>query len=450
MPATVSGLKPRRPLRWLVRGLWLLIIVSVAFFLGVTFVNGEHYRLSSYDRVTGRIVSVIENHERVRVVLWRKRRSQITIENITAPNSSGIFAFLVRPGNGDSGIWVHNDDNANQRFDRGESTAAIDTSQLLFDAANSKLAKPERLLELSLSPDNPDMEFIEVVERQLASSRAAKLGRRTSTSAIPIGFGDVVQLDDPRLARHTGIAGLWRPASVVRSSGLGVYFLEQYDPTRTPVILVHGAAGNALDFQRLMAHLGTEDWQFWLFSYPSGIELSVAAEALSRILAGLVRSHSVPSLSIVAHSMGGLVARAALLRLQREAAAINVNGFVTVATPWNGHPAARWGVKHSPVSLPSWRDMLPDSEFIDSIVSTTVSTPHLLIYGEKSIDRFYLPNRNDGAIGVDSATHQPIVDQAAAVAKFDLDHVSIIQSAPVAEEIARFLYQTQSDRMHLR
>lgn len=442
MPVVASASTPGSIPHWPARALWLLIVLTIAFFVAVAYLNSAHYGLKHYERITGRIVSPIEDHQRLRVVLWRRQNSRITVESIATPNASGIFAFLVRPGAGEVRIWVHDDENENQRFDRGESSASGNVGAMSSHRGAMTGAGTARLLELSLSRDDANVAQIETVDAQLSRWRSRRVGSLTGTSAIPIGFGEVVDLDDVRLARATGVSGLWRPAAVVRNSGLGVYFLERYDPTRQPLVLVHGAAGSAMDFKPLMDELGRRHWQFWLFSYPSGIELSVAAEALERIVTGLADSHGVASLSVVAHSMGGLVARAALLRMQRHDTPLNVSGFVSVATPWRGHPAARWGVRHSPVSLPSWRDMLPDSVFIKNLASASLSSPHLLIYGEKSTRRFYLPKRNDGTIGVDSATHQPIVDAAVDAVRFELDHVAIIQSATVVEQIERFLRQT--------
>ncbi len=41
--------------------------------------------------------------------------------------------------------------------------------------------------------------------------------------------------------------------------------------------------------------------------------------------------------------------------------------FVSVSTPWNGHIATAKGVENAPEAVPSWYDMVPDSEFIQSL-----------------------------------------------------------------------------------
>ncbi len=43
-------------------------------------------------------------------------------------------------------------------------------------------------------------------------------------------MGEVVSVDEPRFSAKRGRAGLWEPVSFPRESGLGTFFLEEYDP----------------------------------------------------------------------------------------------------------------------------------------------------------------------------------------------------------------------------
>src|SRR5690606_40846772 len=92
----------------------------------------------------------------------------------------------------------------------------------------------------------------------------------------------------------------------------------------------------------------------WLYLYPSGVYLDLIADHLSQTVMKLQVRYDVERLVVVAHSMGGLVARGFVLR-HAKSSALDVPLFVTISTPWAGHAAAGLGVKHSPVVLDVWR-----------------------------------------------------------------------------------------------
>ena len=55
--------------------------------------------------------------------------------------------------------------------------------------------------------------------------------------------------------------------------------------------------------------------------------------------------------------------------------------LVTIATPFDGHEAAKAGVELSPVVLPSWRDMAAGSPFLLSLrQALPPNTPHHLFF----------------------------------------------------------------------
>ena len=57
-------------------------------------------------------------------------------------------------------------------------------------------------------------------------------------------------LSDPRFDRDNGRMGLWEPFDFLLEVGAGVYMLEPYDPSRTPVVFVHGMGGSPREFER--------------------------------------------------------------------------------------------------------------------------------------------------------------------------------------------------------
>jgi len=425
--------------------LWGIVIHVLVIGSIIIYLNQQNAGLTADRRLVGRIeisqtspqttpddrAPTIVQFEKLRLILWRQHGSKLLIESVATPSATGIFAFLIRSTNDDVGLWAHLDSNGNEQFDAGE----LSWDEIVTPHISQQQESPQQTLTVSLKPEQKATPLLKKLDMEIKQG----IANSASATAVPIAFGEVVRLDDDRLAASVGPAGLWRPAATIRKSGLGIYFLERYDPSRRPLLLVHGAAGSAQDFSHFINGVDIGQWQIWLYMYPSGLRLDAAANALARILEGLHRRHENSPVSIVAHSMGGLVARSSVEHLQASVRQSIVASLVTVSTPWQGHPAARYGVHHAPVVLPSWHDMLPGSEFLQTLDSAQIDLAHLLIYGEKSRKKFYLPRRNDGTIGVPSATHEPIMNRAESVLRFELGHSEIIRSTDVRKQIMQFL-----------
>lgn len=59
-----------------------------------------------------------------------------------------------------------------------------------------------------------------------------------------LAIGEIARLDAPAFAPERATAGMWQPLEMARASGLGIYFLEPYDPSKIPVLFVHGLRGS--------------------------------------------------------------------------------------------------------------------------------------------------------------------------------------------------------------
>jgi pimeloyl-ACP methyl ester carboxylesterase len=144
----------------------------------------------------------------------------------------------------------------------------------------------------------------------------------------------------------------------------GIYFLAPYDAERVPVLFVHGIGGTPQDLLPLIDTLDRERFQPWLYFYPSGFALDRIANHLATLLARLEAQHGFDELAIVAHSMGGLVSRGAILKYANEMGRDDVRALVTLATPWGGAGAAQ-NAASAPVELPpSFQDMAPASGYL--------------------------------------------------------------------------------------
>lgn len=113
--------------------------------------------------------------------------------------------------------------------------------------------------------------------------------------------------------------GFLRPAKVEEQTG--IYMLEPYNPSKIPVIFVHGLLSSPLTwapmFNDLTAELDLRSrYQFWFYFYPTASPYLVSAADLRWRLASLRRQvdpegtdPNFGRMVLVGHSMGGLVSK---------------------------------------------------------------------------------------------------------------------------------------------
>ena len=102
-------------------------------------------------------------------------------------------------------------------------------------------------------------------------------------------------------------------------------------------------------------------------------------------------------IAIVAHSMGGLVARSYLTDFVGDSPVIKL--FVSLATPWGGDKMAAYGVEQSPAVIPCWIDLQPQGDFIQGIYRNKLpeAIDFYLFFGHRG-SRNPLRSNNDGTI----------------------------------------------------
>jgi pimeloyl-ACP methyl ester carboxylesterase len=259
---------------------------------------------------------------------------------------------------------------------------------------------------------------------------------------LPIWVGEVTDAADERFSREAGSLGLWAPFEFLVNVGIGVFFLEPYDPARTPVLFVSGAGGNPWEWRPMIDALDRTRFQPWVFVYPSGQRLAESAGVLDACITALHRQLGFSRLYVTAHSMGGLVARDFIQRNARSPDSRYLPVFVSIVTPWRGHRLARLGVERSPAVVPSWIDMQTDSDFQKAIFARPLpaATAHFLIYAQT--DPTQPPERaTDGTIAVSSQLHPAAVGEAREVLRFIENHTSVLTSPDVHAAYRRILME---------
>jgi pimeloyl-ACP methyl ester carboxylesterase len=342
--------------------------------------------------------------------------------------SDGVVGFLLLQSHRYN-IGAFTDLNGNGAYDPGEPVALLKDIHPTPLADTAVRSTP---LELSLSPTN-----------RLLSGQLVTLPKENGDlgEVLPVNVGEIANLDEPKFSAEAGEQGMWRPFEFLQENGIGIYFLEPYNPHKLPVLFIYGISGSFQDWRPILKKLDRRKYQPWLFQYPSGLRLAKSANALAHMILLLRAQHSFERMAIVAHSMGGLVSRGAIQLAVGQAGTNFISELVTISTPWAGHEAAELGVKYLDYPVPSWHDMNPGSAYLQQILAQPLplGTQHDLIFGFKSAGGFGLPDDNDGVVGVASELVPEVEDHALRVYGLHLDHNEILRSPLVLQKVEQAL-----------
>ncbi len=363
----------------------------------------------------------------------------IAAYNVTSKQIADLF-LLPRPGPfffvlpaGKYQLAAFEDRNRNLSHEPGEEPAVL-TTDLVMQAGEHRTG-----LDLVIDPGSP--------ERIPFAVKAFSSERRSIGQFPASQLGTVVNIDDPRFCEENGKLGLWNPLRFLFDVGAGIYFLEAYDPQKIPVLFVHGAVGHPGDWKYLVSSLDRSRFQPWLMYYPTAPHLDQLGWGLLRGLAALHVKYGYSRLILVAHSMGGLVARTALNSAIESASmgrVARLPAFVSISTPWNGHSGAAKGVKYAPTVAPSWEDMAPGSSFLTRLSQTPLppECEYSLLFSYRG-GGILSGEANDGTVTVSSQLAMPIQRQAARVMGFDENHTSILESREVAAQLNAILHRAR-------
>lgn len=162
--------------------------------------------------------------------------------------------------------------------------------------------------------------------------------------------------------------------------------IARFDPAARPVVLVHGIKGHPGELRAIAEHLllSPRRLQPYAFVYDDlGRHLDHSGDDLARGLAALACHHPQQALALVAHSMGGIVARCALNSMtaptwfpvqRRDAhptrladacvADFSAIDLLAVDTPWSGFMSPRVDLRALWVRERSWVDMVSNSDVL--------------------------------------------------------------------------------------
>jgi pimeloyl-ACP methyl ester carboxylesterase len=384
--------------------------------------------MEEYGVVTVR-VSAPPNHSKPTYALaWISTATGLRSAGLQRIGDDNVASFILRI---DRSYYVgaFTDLNDNHSYDVGEPgdyVAGVTPVSLGDPNAQVKVLN----LTLHANHNLPPGTTIAIPEED------KELGRQ-----LDLALGKIASFDDPDFATDAGGSGLWRPLDFLSHSEPGIYFTEPYDPNRIPVLLVYGIGGTPQDMRYLAEHFDRKRYQMWIYHYPSGMRLDRVSRAMATGLLILKERYLFTRCDVVAHSMGGLVARAGISQAVRLAGVNYIPRFVSISTPWGGHSAATAGIRRLRKPVPSWLDVAPESEFLTRTYATPLppGTSHLLIYGSKKGGPFWLKGANDGVVTVESETDPRIKKTAAKVIYLPYGHVDILGQEKTLTETLKFV-----------
>jgi len=397
---------------------WLILVTSGCMFMRLSQDLKQVETKEAYIR--GRVSFNADHKAPVLMLLVTMNGDEKQIVDFSVMEQPGLYAFFVPRGT----YYVVGiiDLNENMRGDYGE----------IFGVYG---APPEPVVvERAGMINGIDLELDRVIregEVDLSTWSHIQL-EESAASAYISAAGVVTDLDHSYFTPQYAEKGLWEPYTTLKEMGIGLFFLEDYDPDKIPVLFVYGASGHAQNWRVLFDEMDREHFQPWFFNYPSGLDLEFIGSALDGVIEWLHKRYDFDTLFIVAHSMGGLVARYAILENVYTDNQDYIRLLISISTPWGGHRAAVQGVKYAPAVVPSWRDMVPDSVFINRLYSRSLpeTVPHYLFFSYSGRSGI-MDENNDGAVTLDSQLDYRVQRQARELYGFDEDHVQVLFSGDV-------------------
>jgi len=367
--------------------------------------------------LVGHISTAFPGNGPIIVAAYTMNQGKREVVHYTVLHDFGEYELMVAKGN--YYVFAYWDKNSDLIYDAGEPAGQYGDPKMVTAPAGGvvggiNIAIPEKVQNI----DVPSGFEISSVKPHKLYSRLA---------------GAIIDLDDDLFSEENGSKGYWEAISFFKEFGGNIYFLEEYDPQKIPILFIHGATGTPKGWKYFVDNIDRTRFQPWFFYYPSGARIQSMAYLLFWKLENLKSRYNFEQLYITAHSMGGLVGRSFIM--DYSAGFPYVKLFVSLATPWGGAGMAEYGVRQSPAVVPCWIDMQPKSEFIQSLYRSKMpeTVSFYMFYGHQG-NRNPFRSNNDSTIDFSSLLDRRAQSEAKMNYAFNEDHASIIYSKAVLDQ----------------
>lgn len=246
-------------------------------------------------------------------------------------------------------------------------------------------------------------------------------------------------LDDDFFDSRYGTMGLYRPTEFLTHTQGWLFSLEEFNPSKTLVLFVHGVDGTPRDWKYMVEGLDRKRFQPWFYYYPSGLRLEKLGSLLAHsiVVMNSMDKYQMQNMVVVAHSMGGLVARAAIDTLCKNGRPPYLKMYISMSSPYGGVEDASSGLKSAPVVIPSWHDVATESLFLKQIYQKNLpeDVPFHMFFGYRNRSGI----SSDGVITLKSQLDSRVHLKALKTYGFDTTHVGILNDELVRREFYRLL-----------
>lgn len=347
----------------------IFIALITTLITSCSFVNikEQQEKAAEFCQLTGTIATGQVNKSSLIVALLRHKSGSLTnkgnwsLVDHYVLDEPGQWGFYSRSGT--YFLTAFQDINNNKFYERDEPAIPFDSEQKIHCVPNEHKSGIKLVIPLQgRIPGDTPVDISNLQARSKAEQLNVSLGQA-------LAIGEVISLTDQKFSRENASQGLWAPFDFIWESKPGIYFLQPYENHKTPVLFIHGINGTPIEFNLLINNLDHSRFQPWVAYYPSGSKLSNIATHLNRTISQLKAQHHFQKLFLVAHSMGGLVAREMILENNKTFQEKLYSLFISISTPWNGHNAAKIA-QHAPAAAYSWLDITPDSQFLSNLFYT--------------------------------------------------------------------------------
>ncbi len=405
----------------------VLLLLNSCVFFDLEKEMAEYEKTSG---LVGQVNGTISEKYPVVVVLYKEEEQGLAVSQYLITDETRHFSFLVQDGV--YYISAFEDSNRNFIYDENEICGYAGSPDGILANAKERAVKNVKRKPLL------DIELKESSQYPAAMPRDVADGDFVVKSFKKLGV--VTTLDDEIFVQKNGSLGYWKPLSFLKNVGVGIFFLEPYDPDKIPVLFVHGAVGTPVGWKPIVEQLDRQRYQPWFYYYPSGLRLDTIGGALNTLVTELSLKHHFKTLHIIAHSMGGLVSRDFIIKNVIEEQHTYIDKFISISTPWGGVSTAALGVKKAPAVVPSWYDVSPDSDFLKQIYENPLleKIEFYLFFGVRGKCSMMMKN-NDGTVEIASEIDHRAQADAAGFYGFDDDHMSILTSDRVIKQILKLM-----------
>ena len=364
--------------------------------------------------LVGRISTESTEQGMIVVVAYAIEEGTRNVAHYSVLHGAGEYELMVPTG--EYYVCAYWDKNSNLIYDDGELAGQYGVPKLVSAPAGGVVLEINLNIPRKRSDIDLPMGFVIPGEKpRILKSRQA---------------GAVVKLDDERFFAENGNRGFWEPFNFFKKIGGNIFFLEEYDPKKIPILFIHGAGGTPKVWEYFINNIDRKRFQPWVFYYPTGVRLKGISYLLFWKLYNLQIKYKFDTLYLTAHSMGGLVARSLIMDYGGQTPYVKL--FIALATPWGGDRMAEYGVKQSPAVIPSWIDMQPEGEFLQSLYRGKLpdTVCFYMFTGHRGSRNPFRAN-NDGTITLTSLLDLRPQTEAKMNYAFNEDHNSIVDSPAV-------------------